>query len=130
MAPIFDNSSSLGCAFRNLNEAYGPDGKIRESHKKELQNWHSHVRLEEPAERGSSFIDVSRAFLETFPAGVISFQEASRINIDEVYNLMTSIRKNFVLPRPYALTENRQKHIRFMLEMGKDRIYEILQDFQ
>ena len=130
MAPIFDNASSLGCAFRNLNEAYGADGKIRASHKRELQKWRSHVRLEEPAERGSSFIDVSKAFLKTFPKGVISFRNASLIDIDEVYNLMTRIRERFELPAPYALTKKRQEHIRFMLEIGKERIDEILKDFR
>ena len=125
VAPIYDNSSSLGCA-SDLSHNYKSNTGLREK----IKNWSSHVRLDTPAEWGSPFIDVSKAFLETFPKGVISFRNASRIDIDEVDNLMTRIREQFELPAPYALTKKRQEHIRFMLEIGKERIDEILKDFE
>ena len=125
VAPIYDNSSSLGCD-RDLSHNYKSNTGLREN----IKNWNSHVRLDTPAEWGSPFIEVSKAFLKTFPKGVISFRNASRIDIDEVCNLMTQIREKFELPAPYALTKKRQEHIRFMLEIGKERIDEILKDFE
>ena len=131
MAPFFDNASSLGCSELNakIKSAFDKNGSMIKKRKDGLKGkFRHHVRLDKPARYGATFMNVSRAFLNGYPEGRAAFEEATRLDIDEVDALMTSIRKRFKLPKQYTLTKTRQKHIRVMLEIGKERIERILNE--
>ena len=131
MAPFFDNASSLGCSELNakIKSAFDKNGNMIKKRKDGLKRkFRHHVRLDKPARYGATFMNVSRAFLNGYPEGRAAFEEATRLDIDEVDALMTSIRKRFKLPKQYTLTKTRQKHIRVMLEIGKERIERILNE--
>ena len=132
MAPFFDNASSLGCSESNpkIRSAFDKNGNMIKKRKDGLKRrfQYHHVRLNKPTKNGATFKNVSKAFLNGYPDGRTAFEEAARFDIGEVDALMTSIRKRFDLPKQYALTKTRQKHIRVMLEIGKERIERILKE--
>ena len=132
VAPFFDNASSLGCSELNatIKNAFNKNGNIIKKKKDGLRRkFRHHVRLDKPAKNGATFLNLNRAFLNGYPDGRAAFEEAARFDIGEVDALMTSIRKRFDLPKQYALTKTRQRHIRVMLEIGKERIERILKEF-
>ena len=131
MAPFFDNASSLGCSKPPAEIKCDLDksknmAEVKSSLRRRFR--YHHVRLNKPAKNGATFLNLSRAFLNGYPEGRAAFEEAACLEIDEVDALMTSIRKRFNLPKQYALTKTRQRHIRVMLEIGKERIERILKD--
>lgn len=131
MAPFFDNASSLGCSESNakIGSSFDKNGNMIKKRKDGIKGkFRHHVRLDEPARKGATFLKVSKAFLNGCPEGRAAFEEAARLEIDKVDALMSSIRERFDLPRQYALTETRQTHIRVMLEIGKERIERILKE--
>ena len=131
MAPFFDNASSLGCGESNakISSSFDKNGNMIKKRKDGLKKkFRHHVRLDKPAKNGATFMNVSKAFLNGYPDGRAAFEEAARFDIGEVDALMTSIRKRFNLPKQYALTKTRQRHIRVMLEIGKERIERILKE--
>ena len=131
MAPFFDNASSLGCSKPPAEIKCDLDksknmAEVKSSLRRRFR--YHHVRLNKPAKNGATFLNLSKAFLNGYPEGRAAFEEAACLEIDEVDALMTSIRKRFNLPKQYALTKTRQKHIRLMLEIGKERIERILKE--
>ena len=131
MAPFFDNASSLGCSIppAKIKCDLDQNGNMNKKRKDDLKGkFRHHVRLDRPAAKGATFLQVSNAFIRYYPDGQAAFEEAARFEIDEVDDLMTSIRKRFNLPKQYMLTKTRQRHIRVMLEIGKQRIERILRD--
>ena len=132
MAPFFDNASSLGCSIPStkIKSDLGKNGNIIKKRKDALKKRfrHHHVRLDKPAAKGSTFLSLSKAFLNGYPEGRAAFEEAAGLDINKVDAQMTSIRKRFDLPKQYALTKTRQRHIRGMLEIGKERIVRILNE--
>ena len=131
MAPFFDNASSLGCSIppAKIKRDLDQNGNMNKKRIDDLKGkFRHHVRLNRPAAKGATFLQVSNAFIRYYPDGQAAFEEAARFDIDEVDALMTSIRKGFNLPKQYMLTKTRQRHIRVMLEIGKQRIERILRD--
>ena len=131
MAPFFDNASSLGCHESNakIRSAFDKNGNLIKKRKDGLKKrLRHHVRMDKPAAKGATFLNVSRAFLNGYPEGRAAFEEAALLDINKVDAQMTSIRKRFDLPKQYALTKTRQRHIRGMLEIGKERIVRILNE--
>ena len=131
MSPFFDNASSLGCSIppAEIQLDIDKNGNIIKKRKDSLKTkFRHHVRLDKPAAKGATFLNVSRAFLNGYPEGRAAFEEAACLDISKVNAQMTSIRKRFDLPKQYALTKTRQRHIRGMLEIGKERIVRILNE--
>ena len=129
MAPLYDNGSSLGCSLDQigLDRAFDGDGNILPAHlEKQRKNGRHHVRAVEQCKRGSLFEEVCGEFLKCYPQGRYRFEEAERLNIEAVGELMDAIGEQNCFSSPYRLTTNRQKHIFAMLRIGKERIRNIL----
>lgn len=129
MAPLYDNGSSLGCNIDQvgLDKVFDNRGNVLASHlDKQLRNGRHHVRAVLQGKRGSYFEEVCGEFLKRYPKGILRFEEAQRANIDAVDELMDSIRSQSALEPPYCLSTKRQKHIHAMLQIGKERIKNIL----
>ena len=129
MAPLYDNGSSLRCSLDQigLDRAFDDDGNILPAHlEKQRKNGRHHVRKAEECKRGSLFEAVSAEFLKCYTQGRRRFEEAERLNIEAVGNLMGTIGGQSGFNSPYHLTTNRRKHIFAMLRIGKERIRNIL----
>lgn len=129
MAPLYDNGSSLGCNIDQvgLDRVFDDHGNVLDSHlEKQLKKGRHHVRAAKQCKHGSYFEEVCGEFLERYPKGKFRFEEAEKANIDAVDELMDSISRQSALEHPYCLSKNRQKHIYAMLQIGKERIRNIL----
>lgn len=129
MAPLYDNGSSLGCNIDQvgLDRVFDNRGNVLDSHLvKQLKNGRHHVRATKPCKHGSHFEEVCGEFLVHYPKGKFRFEEAENANIDAVDELMDSIRRRSAFEPPYCLSIRRQEHICAMLQVGKERIRNIL----
>ena len=129
MAPLYDNGSSLGCNIDQvgLDRVFDDHGNVLDSHlEKQLKKGRHHVRAAKQCKHGSYFEEVCGEFLERYPKGKVRFEEAEKANIDAVDELMDLISTQSSLESPYCLSKNRRKHIYAMLQIGKERIRNIL----
>ena len=129
MAALYDNGSSLGCGIDQvgLDRAFHTEGRLKDEHlEKQRQNGCHHLRLDEPAQRGGKFEDVCVAFLRHYPDGKRWFEATEGVNIDAVCRVMAAISERTCLSEPYALSERRRQHIYAMLQIGMERIRNVL----
>lgn len=129
MAALYDNGSSLGCGIDQvgLDRAFDSEGRLKDEHlEKQRQNGFHHLRLDAPAKRGGKFEDVSIAYLQHYSDGRHWFEAAEAVDIDAVCRLMDSVSASMALPEPHSLSERRRQHIYAMLQMGVERIRNVL----
>ena len=87
MAPFFDNASSLGCSIppAEIQLDLDKNGNLVKKRKDALKTrFRYHVRLDKPAAKGATFLNVSRAFLNGYPEGRAAFEEAAGLDINKV----------------------------------------------
>ncbi|MBC6442751.1 MAG: HipA domain-containing protein [Rhodobacteraceae bacterium] len=129
MAPLYDNGSSLECGTEKvrLDRAFDADGKLKAAHlEKQRQKGRHHLRLDKPEKCGGTFEDVCIAFPRHYPEGRHRFERAKGVDIDAVGHLMNTIAERIPLPDPYSLSERRRQHIYAMLQIGVERIRNVL----
>jgi len=129
MAAFYDNGSSLGCGIDQvgLDRAFDASGELKDSHiEKQRRNGRHHLRLDEPGKRGGDFEEVCVAFLSHYPEGRRWFEDAGKVDIDAVRRLMASIPEQISLPEPHRLSDRRSRHIYAMLQIGMERIKNVL----
>lgn len=129
MAPLYDHGSSMGCGIDRvgLDRAFSADGALHASHlAKQRRNGRHHVRLEGPAARGSLFEDLCVQFLEHYPEGRRWFDEAAAADIEAARDLMVVIGNKVECEEQYLLSQRRQQHICAMLQLGAERIKNVL----
>lgn len=101
--------------------------RLKDEHlEKQRQNGCHHLRLDGPAKRGGKFEDVCIAFLQHYPGGKHWFEAAEGVDIDAVCRLMDSISERMSLSEPHSLSERRRQHIYAMLQIGVERIRNVL----
>jgi len=129
MAALYDNGSSMGCGIDQVGLArtFEPTGKIKGNHlDQQKRNGCHHLRLDQPAKRGGGFEDVSVAFLKLYPDGRPLFEDAAGIDLDKVLQLMDDISVSLPLDPPHDLSQMRRQHICAMLQIGAERIKNVL----
>lgn len=129
MAALYDNGSSLGCGIDQvgLNRAFDSNGELKADHlEKQRRNGCHHLRLDLPAKRGGLFEDVCLGFLQHYPDGRHWFEATEGVDIDAVCHLMDSISQRIPLTEPHFLSEMRRQHIYAMLQIGVERIRNVL----
>lgn len=129
MAALYDNGSSMGCGIDQigLGRAFEKSGQIKNGHlQRQRQNGCHHLRLKGPAKRGGSFEEVSVAFLSGHSEGRRWFEAAADIDIGAIRALMDHIATVLPLPAPHGLCEMRRQHICAMLQIGVERIRNVL----
>jgi len=129
MAALYDNGSSLGCGLDTvgLGRAFDGNGKLKDSHlDRQRSRGRHHLRLDAPSKDGGLFEDVCEKFLAGYPEGRRWFEVAEGVDIEAVCDLMASISRTSDLAEPYFLSERRQQHICAMLQIGAERIRNVL----
>ena len=129
MAPLYDNGSSLGCGLDQigLDRAFDQNQSVSVAHiERQRKIGRHHVRAREPANKGASFEEICEEFLKAYPEGRRWLKEALHADIGAVDGLMDLIGKRSEFDDPYRLSAKRQKHINAMLQIGQERIRNIL----
>ena len=76
--------------------------------------------------RGAFFEEVCEEFLKIYPEGRCRFGQAVNADIGAVDGLMDVIGRQSEFGDPYRLSIRRQKHIYAMLQIGQERIRNVL----
>ena len=129
MASLYDHGSSLGCEIdgTGLAKWYDSFGRLKSGRLKRYRDsGQHHLRLDGPADHGAPLVALARRFLEVHPAGRAAFEEAAAIDLERVRALLEEIRERVPLRAPYALTDERARHMLAILRLGLDRIACIL----
>ena len=79
---------------------------------------------------GAHFEPLCHKLLESFPEGRAVFEQVAGIDLEPVRRLVHEIVARVELPEPYALTDRRAEHIYAILEIGMERIENILRGTQ
>lgn len=130
MAALYDNGTSLGCNVDHtgLQECFDDNGEILAQH---LTNFRRkgrhHVRLKEPGKRGARFEELCKAFLSEYPEGRHFFEAAATIEVATAREFMADTASQLELPEPFTFTPQRQQHICAILQIGVQRIHNVLQ---
>ena len=129
MAPLYDNGSSLGCGLDQigLDRAFDQNQGVLATHlERQRKNGRHHVRANEPAKKGALFEEICEEFLRIYPEGKCRFRQAVNADIDAVDGLMDVIGRQGEFGEPYRLSTRRRKHIHAMLQIGQERIRNVL----
>lgn len=129
MAPLYDNGSSLGCGLDQigLDKAFDQNQRVLAAHlERQRKNGRHHVRANEPAKKGALFEEICEEFLRVYPEGKRRFRQAVNADIDAVDGLMDVIGRHGEFGEPYRLSTRRRKHMRAMLQIGQERIRNVL----
>ena len=131
MASFYDNGSSMGCEYENkgLRRCFGRDGQIKPAWISHFRDHGKHhVRLDQPAKDGATFETLCNKLLDTYPEGRAAFERAADIDLEVVRALTHNIIQGVNLPGNYALTEKRAAHIHAVLQIGVQRLQNILRE--
>ena len=131
MAALYDNGSSMACGLDSvgLDRSFGEHQELRPDWVRRFRNsGRHHVRLEDPAKNGALFEPLCRKLLDTYPEGRAAFERAVEIDLEAVRALTHNIIQRVDLPGNYALTEKRAVHIHAVLQIGRQRIQNILRE--
>ena len=129
MAALYDNGSSMGCGLDavGLGRCYSENGEIKPDWCRRFRDsGRHHVRLDRPAKHGAFFEPLCHKLLDTYPEGRAAFEHAASIELETVKALTHRIIQHVELPKSYALTEERATHIHTVLQIGMERIRNIL----
>lgn len=129
MSALYDNGSSLGCGIDSvgLDRNFADGGVVKPSHiDRQKQQGRHHLRSSTPSAKGCYFNDVNIKFLEMYPEGRKWFQAAGSLDLQPVRQIMEDIAHVFDGDIHYSLSERRRLHIFTMLQIGKERIKNIL----
>ena len=129
MAAIFDNGSSMGCGTEmiGLERDFDQNGRLKLRRMEQFKrNGRHHVRLKEPAKRGALFEELCRRLLICFPEGRGIFEQVASIDLDAVRTLTEEFVNRAQLPAPYGITARRAEHICATLQIGMQRISNVL----
>ena len=77
---------------------------------------------------GTHFEPLCHKLLESYPEGRAAFEDVGDIDLEAVKKLVQEIVARVNLPKPYALTDRRAEHIHAILEIGMQRIEDILRE--
>lgn len=83
-------------------------------------------RSTRPTSQGALFEPLCHKLLDTYPEGRTAFEHAASIDLEAVKALTREIIRHIELPESYALTEKRAAHIHAVLQIGMERIRNIL----
>ena len=131
MAAFYDNGSSMGCGLDSigLDRYFGVDGSLKPDRMNRFRkSGRHHVRLEEPMKNGAHFEPLCHKLLNRFLQGRAIFEEVAGIDLEPVKKLVHGIVVGIELPEPFALTDRRAEHICAILEIGMERIKNILRE--
>lgn len=131
MAALYDHGSSMGCGLDplGLDRYFGEDGRLKPGRMNRFKkSGRHHVRLEEPMRHGTHFEPLCHKLLESYPEGRAAFEDVGDIDLEAVKKLVQEIVARVNLPKPYALTDRRAEHIHAILEIGMQRIEDILRE--
>lgn len=131
MAALYDHGSSMGCGLDpvGLDRYFGEDGRLKPDRMNRFRkSGRHHVRLEEPMRHGAHFEPLCRKLLENYPEGRAVFEQVASIDLEAVKKLAHEIVARVELRKPYALTDRRAEHIYAILEIGMQRIKNILRE--
>ncbi len=78
--------------------------------------------------KGAHFEPLCYKLLEHYPDGRVVFEEVAGIDLRAVKRLVQEIVTRVELPKPYALTDRRAEHVCAILEIGMERIRNILRE--
>ena len=129
MAALYDNGTSMGCGYDavGIDRCFCEDGRLKKDWMKRFRDsGRHHVRLEKPMKHGALFEPLCRRLLDCFPESHAAFEQAAGIDLEAVRILTREIIARVDLPKPYALTCRRAEHICGILEIGMQRIRNIL----
>ena len=129
MAPLYDNGSSLGCGIDNkgLIKAFDDRGEVTRSHRnRQRDNGRHQFRLDPPDKHRAKFEELGKRFLDVFPSGEKWFRQAANADIGRVDELLSDIQQLPELPAPFVVCDRRQLHIRAMLEIGRERLWSVI----
>ena len=131
VAALYDHGSSMGCGLDSvgLDRYFGEDGSLKPDRMNRFRkSGRHHVRLEEPMKNGAHFEPLCHKLLDHFPEGYTVFEEVAGIDLEHVRKLVHEIVAHVELPEPFALTDRRAEHICAILDIGMDRIENILRE--
>ena len=129
MAAFYDNGSSMGCGLDTvgLDRCFSEDGQIKPTWITRFRDsGRHHVRLDQPAKHGAFFKPLCHKLLDEYPEGRSAFEHAAGIDLEAVRVLTHDIIRRIKLPEGHALTERRAAHIQSVLQIGMERIRNIL----
>lgn len=131
MAALYDHGSSLGCMIDQigLDRAFDANGSLYPLHMEKMRTGGKHhVRAVECSKKGSPFEEICCKFLDDHPEGLKRFQEVASLDLTAVSELMQRLGELSPLPNHFILSERRQQHICAMLQIGLERIRNIVRD--
>ncbi len=131
MAAFYDNGSSMGCGLDivGLDRCFNEDGQMKPSWIKRFRDsGRHHVRLDQPAKHGALFEPLCHRLLDEYPEGRAAFERVATIDLEAVRMLTHRIISHVKLPESHALTERRAVHMQSVLQIGKERIRNILRE--
>ena len=131
MAAFYDNGSSMGCGLDTvgLDRCFNEDGQIKPTWLARFRDsGRHHVRLDQPAKQGAIFKPLCHRLLDEYPEGRAAFEHAAGIDLETIRLLTREIISHVRLPESYALTERRAAHIQAVLQIGLERIRNILRE--
>ncbi len=129
MAPLYDNAASMGCEFdaAGLAKWFNNKGVFDATRlKRFMDRGTHHVRLKEPARKGSRFEDVADAFLAAHPEHRGVFQMVEALDLAPLTEILNQIEQITDLPAAYRLTNPRSIFISKILKSGLERIKNIV----
>lgn len=131
MAAFYDNGSSMGCGLDavGLDRCFDKNGQIRPTWITRFRDaGRHHVRLDQPAKHGAFFEPLCHKLLDEYPEGGAAFEHAAGIDLEAVRALTHHIISHVELPESHALTERRAAHIQSVLQIGVERVRNILRE--
>ena len=131
MAAFYDNGSSMGCGLDavGLGRCFSEDGQIKPAWITRFRDFgRHHVRLDQPAKQGAFFEPLCHKLLDAYPEGRAAFEHAAGIDLETVRVLTQEIIRHVKLPASHALTYRRAAHIQAVLQIGLERIRNILRE--